>query len=95
MVIGDDGTTFDCVRMKDFLSALTGMVRHNATGYENYSRMYVEDGRPQNSEANEALRVNVLFQHIQKMLCGEMAVVAETGDSWFNCQKLKLPSGCG
>ncbi|XP_047983646.1 pyruvate decarboxylase 1-like [Salvia hispanica] len=95
VVIGDDGTTFDCVRMKDFLSALTGMVRHNATGYENYSRMYVEDGRPQNSEANEALRVNVLFQHIQKMLCGEMAVVAETGDSWFNCQKLKLPSGCG
>uniref|UniRef100_M8B8Q4 pyruvate decarboxylase n=1 Tax=Aegilops tauschii TaxID=37682 RepID=M8B8Q4_AEGTA len=23
------------------------------------------------------------------------AVIAETGDSWFNCQKLKLPDGCG
>ncbi|KAJ8551046.1 hypothetical protein K7X08_000416 [Anisodus acutangulus] len=23
------------------------------------------------------------------------AVIAETGDSWFNCQKLKLPQGCG
>ncbi|KAI5415785.1 Pyruvate decarboxylase 2 [Lathyrus oleraceus] len=28
------------------------------------------------------------------VLC-ETAVIAETGDSWFNCQKLKLPEGCG
>ncbi|CAL2268446.1 unnamed protein product [Prunus armeniaca] len=42
----------------------------------------------------EPLRVNVLFQHIQKMLSSQTAVIAETGDSWFNCQKLKLPSGC-
>ncbi|KAG9151198.1 hypothetical protein Leryth_002753 [Lithospermum erythrorhizon] len=26
---------------------------------------------------------------------GDSAVIAETGDSWFNCQKLKLPEGCG
>ncbi|KAG6432463.1 hypothetical protein SASPL_104039 [Salvia splendens] len=94
VVIGDDGSTYDCVQMKDFLSALAGVVRRNETGFENHSRMYVGDGYPRRSEANEALRVNVLFQHIQKMLCGEMAVVAETGDSWFNCQKLKLPPGC-
>jgi pyruvate decarboxylase len=37
----------------------------------------------------------VLFKHIQKMLTGDNAVIAETGDSWFNCQKLKLPEGCG
>lgn len=29
------------------------------------------------------------------MLSSESAVIAETGDSWFNCQKLKLPKGCG
>nr|GFB58156.1 pyruvate decarboxylase 2-like [Tanacetum cinerariifolium] len=40
-------------------------------------------------------RVNVLFEHIQKMLSGDTAVIAETGDSWFTCQKLKLPEGCG
>jgi pyruvate decarboxylase len=39
--------------------------------------------------------VNVLFKHVQKMLTGDSAVIAETGDSWFNCQKLKLPDGCG
>ncbi|KAI6698487.1 hypothetical protein NL676_018606 [Syzygium grande] len=29
------------------------------------------------------------------MLSSESAVIAETGDSWFNCQKLKLLRGCG
>lgn len=95
VVIGGDGSTYDCVRMKDFLSALAGMVRRNETAFENHCRMYVGDGYPRRSEVNEALRVNVLFQHIQNMLCGDMVVVAETGDYWFNCQKLKLPLGCG
>ncbi|KVH97053.1 Thiamine pyrophosphate enzyme, C-terminal TPP-binding [Cynara cardunculus var. scolymus] len=30
-----------------------------------------------------------------EMLSGETAVIAETGDSWFNCQKLRLPENCG
>ncbi|GMP49668.1 hypothetical protein CsSME_00016586 [Camellia sinensis var. sinensis] len=29
------------------------------------------------------------------MLLSDSVVIAETGDSWFNCQKLKLPEGCG
>jgi pyruvate decarboxylase len=29
------------------------------------------------------------------MLTPENVVLAETGDSWFNCQKLRLPAGCG
>ena len=28
------------------------------------------------------------------MLTEGHAVLAETGDSWFNCQKLRLPRGC-
>lgn len=28
------------------------------------------------------------------MLTKDSAVIAETGDAWFNCQKLKLPDGC-
>ncbi|KAL2494906.1 Pyruvate decarboxylase 1 [Forsythia ovata] len=30
-----------------------------------------------------------------EMLSGNTAVIAETGDSWFNCQKLRLPENCG
>jgi pyruvate decarboxylase len=29
------------------------------------------------------------------MLTSENVVISETGDSWFNCQKLRLPEGCG
>ncbi|KAI8557048.1 hypothetical protein RHMOL_Rhmol05G0303900 [Rhododendron molle] len=94
-VVIANGPAFGCVLMKDFLSALAKRLKHNKTAFENYHRIFVPEGHPLKCEPNEALRVNVLFQHIQKMLSGDTAVIAETGDSWFNCQKLKLPEGCG
>ncbi|KAM0887438.1 hypothetical protein ACQ4PT_029077 [Festuca glaucescens] len=90
-----NGPAFGCIMMKDFLSALAKRVTKNTTAYENYKRIFVPDGEPPESEPGEPLRVNVLFKHVQKILTGDSAVIAETGDSWFNCQKLKLPDGCG
>lgn len=90
-----NGPTFGCILMKDFLKALAKRLKCNTTAYENYHRIYVPEGHPLKCEPNEPLRVNVLFQHIQNMLSSESAVIAETGDSWFNCLKLKLPQGCG
>eukprot|EP01018_Ginkgo_biloba_P000833 Gb_33733 [translate_table: standard] len=90
-----NGPAFGCVLMKDFLEALAKKVRRNTTVFENYQRIYVPEGCPLKSAANEPLRVNVLFKHIQGMLSSDTAVIAETGDSWFNCQKLKLPEKCG
>ncbi|VAH89878.1 unnamed protein product [Triticum turgidum subsp. durum] len=94
-VIVGNGPAFGCVMMKEYLSALAKRVQKNTTAYENYKRIFVPEGHPLKGEANEPLRVNVLFKHIQDMLTGDSAVLAETGDSWFNCQKLKLPEGCG
>ncbi|XP_045786218.1 pyruvate decarboxylase 2-like [Trifolium pratense] len=94
VVIGN-GPAFGCVLMKDFLSALAKRIKKNNTAYENYYRIFVPEGLPVKSQPREPLRVNVLFKHIQNMLSGDTAVIAETGDSWFNCQKLKLPKGCG
>ncbi|KAL8465352.1 hypothetical protein ACS0TY_034737 [Phlomoides rotata] len=94
VVIGN-GPAFGCVLMKDFLRELAKKLSKNTTAYDNYKRIYVPEGSPVKSEPKEPLRVNVLFQHIQKMLTRDSAVIAETGDSWFNCQKLKLPGGCG
>ncbi|XP_051123232.1 pyruvate decarboxylase 1-like [Andrographis paniculata] len=94
-VVVANGPAFGCILMKDFLQELAKKVNKNTTAYENYRRIFIPDGVPPKSEPKEPLRVNVLFQHIQKMLTGNSAVIAETGDSWFNCQKLKLPSGCG
>ncbi|XP_057806269.1 pyruvate decarboxylase 1-like isoform X2 [Salvia miltiorrhiza] len=94
VVIGS-GPAFGCVLMKDFLQELAKKVTKNTTAFDNYKRIYVPEGHPPKSEPKEPLRVNVLFQHVQKMLTADTAVIAETGDSWFNCQKLKLPEGCG
>ncbi|XP_073137035.1 pyruvate decarboxylase 1 [Henckelia pumila] len=90
-----NGPAFGCVLMKDFLTALAKRLKPNTTAYENYHRIYVPEGNPLKCEPKELLRVNVLFRHIQNMLSSETAVIAETGDSWFNCLKLKLPPGCG
>ncbi|CAO2199128.1 unnamed protein product [Urochloa humidicola] len=94
VVIGQ-GPAFGCVLMKDFLHALATRLKKNTAAYENYRRIYVPPGEPLSSEPGEPLRVNILFKHIQAMLSGNSAIIAETGDSWFNCQKLKLPEGCG
>ncbi|XP_048337005.2 pyruvate decarboxylase 1 [Ziziphus jujuba] len=94
-VIIGNGPTFECILMKDFFEALGPRLRNNTTAYENYHRIYVPAGVPPKSDPKEALRVNVLFKHIQEMLSSNTTVIAETGDSWFNCQKLKLPEGCG
>ncbi|KAF8032041.1 hypothetical protein BT93_D1061 [Corymbia citriodora subsp. variegata] len=90
-----NGPTFMFVHMNDFFKALAERLNRNTTAHENYCRVYVPDGRPLKREPKEPLKVNVLFQHIQNMLSSKTTVIAETGDPWFNCQKLKLPSGCG
>lgn len=94
-VVVANGPAFGCVLMKDFLEALSKRIKWNETAFENYRRIFIPDGVPPKCDPKEPLRVNILFQHIQKMLSHNTAVIAETGDSWFNCQKLKLPNGCG
>lgn len=94
-VVVGNGPSFGCVLMKDFLSALAKRLNPNTTAHDNHRRIYVSEGHPLKCMPMEPIRVNVLFKHIQKMLSKDTAVIAETGDSWFNCQKLKLPKGCG
>lgn len=38
--------------------------------------------------------MQVLFKHVQGLLQPGTLLLAETGDSIFNCQKLRLPDGC-
>ncbi|KAK9816456.1 hypothetical protein WJX72_000539 [[Myrmecia] bisecta] len=90
-----DGRVFNCVAMKDFLTGLAKAIKPNPTAWDNYERMYQAPGQVPPSKPNSPLRTNVLFKHIQAMLTSDSAIVSETGDSWFNCQKLKLPEGCG
>ncbi|XP_059663953.1 pyruvate decarboxylase 1 [Cornus florida] len=90
-----NGPSFGWVFMSDFLTALAKKLKKNSTAMENYRRIFVPQGIALKRENDEPLRVNILFKHIQEMLRGDTAVIAETGDSWFNCQKLRLPENCG
>ena len=67
----------------------TEVVRDGHSIWLYYHRVYVPEGQSLKSDLKEPLRVYVSFQHIQKMLPNETVVLAETEDSWFNCQKLK------
>ncbi|XP_022144022.1 pyruvate decarboxylase 1-like [Momordica charantia] len=94
-VVFPNGPRFGPILMKDFLWALAKQLKPNPTAYENYRRIYIPESGHVQSEPGEALRVNVLFKHIRKMLMSDMTVISESGDSWFHCQKLKLPQSCG
>ncbi|PHT37976.1 Pyruvate decarboxylase 1 [Capsicum baccatum] len=81
-----NGPTFGYVLMRDFLSALAKILMHNPTSYENYHRIYVPDGYPLKCEPKEALRVNVVFQHIQNIFSDDSTAITEIGDSWYKFQ---------
>ncbi|KAL7173128.1 hypothetical protein ACSBR2_032576 [Camellia fascicularis] len=86
---------FGCVLMGDLLRMLAKKLKRNTSAYENHRKMYVSEGVSVKCEAGEPLKVHVLFQHRQRMLSHEIVVISEAGDSINNCQKLKLPEGCG
>ncbi|CAI0445015.1 unnamed protein product [Linum tenue] len=90
-----NGPSFGWVFMTDFLTALAKKLKKNTAAVENHRRIFVPPGMPLKCANDEPLKVNVMFKHIQEMLSGNSAVIAETGDSWFNCQKLRLPENCG
>lgn len=86
--------TFQCVTMRDFLTELAKKIKRNTTAFDNYERMYLPPRETPSTAEGAPLKTNVLYKHIQKFLKPEHAIIAETGDSWFNCQKLQLPEGC-
>lgn len=60
-----NGPSFGWVFMTDFLTALAKKLKKNTTALENYRRIFVPPSIPLKRENNEALRVNILFKHIQ------------------------------
>ncbi|KAA8517430.1 hypothetical protein F0562_017723 [Nyssa sinensis] len=95
-VVIANGPTFGCIQMKDFFQALAKRLKRNTASYESYRRIYVPEGLTLlYCNPKEPLTINVLFKHTERMLSSDSIVISDAGDSWFNCQKLKLPQGCG
>lgn len=84
------------VYMNDFLNGLQKKLVPNNNAFKAYQRIAGEAPMYTESEDDEQQNISTryLFGQIQKMLTNDYAVLAETGDSWFNCMRLKLPEGC-
>lgn len=87
--------TFQCIHLADFLRELAKKVKRNSASWDNLQRMYIPPAEAPDVPKGCPLRTNILYKHVQRILTDDTAIMAETGDSWFNCQKLKLPDGCG
>jgi TPP-dependent 2-oxoacid decarboxylase len=90
-----EGQTYNKVMLEEFLQALSKKIKKNPKSLLAYKRIRGEAPIEKASHSKETLSTRRLFARIQEMLTSRSVVIAETGDSWFNCMKLKLPEGCG
>ncbi|MBI2784954.1 MAG: pyruvate decarboxylase [Legionella longbeachae] len=83
------------VYMNDFIHGLKEKLKFNDNSHKVFQR--IAGSAPQYIEPKHLkapLSTRYLFGQIQKMLNKNTALLAETGDSWFNCMRLHLPKGC-
>jgi TPP-dependent 2-oxoacid decarboxylase len=84
---------FSALRLAEFLDALAGKVGRNDTSLMSYRRQHEAPAPPVPAAESAPLALKELRRQIQGLLSGESDLVIETGDSWFNGQKLRLPPG--
>lgn len=89
------GNVYTGVYMNEFLNGLKKVLTPNDAAFRAYQR--IEGAAPMYHEPqdlNAPLTTRFLFGQIQALLTSDYAVLAETGDSWFNGMRLKLPQDC-
>jgi TPP-dependent 2-oxoacid decarboxylase len=85
--------SYNDVTLDEFLSALADKIRPNDASLVAYERIKTEPAPEPPIQPKKPLTTRRLFNQIQQMLDSDTTVIAETGDSWFNGMKLKLPEG--
>lgn len=88
-----EGVHVGGLRMAEFLEALAGRVKRNDTSLVGYLRQHEPPSPSQSAAESTPLSIKELRRQVQEILTPESDVVVETGDSWFNGQKLRLPRG--
>lgn len=89
------GEVYTEVYMNDFLLGLQKILKFNDTSLKAYQR--IAGSAPAYDEPKDLsspVTTRFLFGQIQKLLTKNYALLAETGDSWFNAMRLRLPEGC-
>jgi len=87
------GMTYNHIMLKDFLEALAKEIKTNNASLHAYNRIKQEFAPEPPIKKDEKITTRRLFAQVQDILDASTTVIAETGDSWFNGMKLKLPKG--
>lgn len=89
---------FSGVALAEFLEALADKVRPNSASRDGFARAKNDTSgnadRVASPEPGTAVTTQYLNAKIQALLGKETALIVETGDSWFNGLKMRLPAGC-
>ncbi|GBQ28150.1 alpha-keto acid decarboxylase family protein [Gluconacetobacter azotocaptans] len=91
-----DGQVFDGLHLKDLLTALAarlaGQPKKGATMTE-YRRIVGAPASVDSAAPTAKLTRAEMARQIGALLTPETTLLAETGDSWFNAMRMKLPEG--
>jgi TPP-dependent 2-oxoacid decarboxylase len=88
-----NGASFTDVPLTPFLEALAAKVRTNDASLVAYRRQKDPEIPPVVAADSAPLSLKEVRRQIQSALTPGTDLVIETGDSWFNGQKLHLPEG--
>lgn len=88
------GAVFDDVVLSDFLDSLATSVQTNATSLDIFSRTFVAVGPEPTVDPEAPLTTRYLSNKVAGILDSKTTLVVDTGDSWFNAMKMRLPEGC-
>lgn len=87
------GRTYSNVPLQTFLAKLAGRLSPNRASLVAFDRFRPPPEQAEPMEADRPLLTRRVTKRIEQMLQPEMALIAETGDSWFNGIKTRLPEG--
>lgn len=89
------GQTYNNVPLALFLQKLAPRLKTNATSLQAFERFRPDPPQKPELTPETTLLTRHVVDRIEAMLTPEMTLIAETGDSWFNGVKTKLPTGAG
>ncbi len=88
-----EGQSYHGIDIAEFLEKLAPKLKKNSNSKTTYKQIKGEAAAPA-PKLKELLTTRRLVARIEEMLTAKTTVLAETGDSWFNGMRLKLPEGC-
>jgi TPP-dependent 2-oxoacid decarboxylase len=90
-----DGADFTGLRLDSLLDRLASKVARNTASLTSYRRLHNPAALEAAAAEGAPLSLKELRRQVQLLLAANTDLVLETGDSWFNGQKLHLPDGAG